>query len=74
MIMISAKHLLLLYLGIELLSLSLYSIIAFNKDSIYSSEAAIKYFILGAISSGFLLFGISLIYGLTDIWIIKISP
>ena len=65
MIMISAKHLLLLYLGIELLSLSLYSIIAFNKDSIYSSEAAIKYFILGAISSGFLLFGISLIYGLT---------
>ena len=47
MIMISAKHLLLLYLGIELLSLSLYSIIAFNKDSIYSSEAAIKYFILG---------------------------
>ena len=65
MIMISARHLLLLYLGIELLSLSLYSIIAYNKNSIYSSEAAIKYFILGAISSGFLLFGISLIYGLT---------
>ena len=65
MIMISAKHLLLLYLGIELLSLSLYSIIAFNRESTLSSEAAIKYFILGAISSGFLLFGISLIYGLT---------
>ncbi len=65
MIMISSRHLLLLYLGIELLSLSLYSIIAYNKKSTYSSEAAIKYFILGAISSGFLLFGISLIYGLT---------
>ena len=63
--MISANHLLLLYLGIELLSLSLYSIIAFNKKSIYSSEAAVKYYILGAMSSGFLLFGISLIYGLT---------
>ena len=65
MIMISANHLLLLYLGIELLSLSLYSLIAFNKKSIYSSEAAVKYYILGAMSSGFLLFGISLIYGLT---------
>ena len=65
MIMISANHLLLLYLGIELLSLSLYSVIAFNKQSIYSSEAAVKYYILGAMSSGFLLFGISLIYGLT---------
>ena len=63
--MISANHLLLLYLGIELLSLSLYSVIAFNKKSIYSSEAAVKYYILGAMSSGFLLFGISLIYGLT---------
>ena len=65
MIMISSNHLLLLYLGIELLSLSLYSVIAFNKNSIYSSEAAVKYYILGAMSSGFLLFGISLIYGLT---------
>ena len=46
MIMISANHLLLLYLGIELLSLSLYSLIAFNKKSIYSSEAAVKYYIL----------------------------
>ena len=65
MIMVSAEHLLLLYLGIELLSLSLYSVIAFNKKSLFSSEAAVKYYILGAISSGFLLFGISLIYGLT---------
>ncbi len=65
MIMSSAQNLLLLYLGIELVSLSLYTIIAFNKKSILSCEAAIKYYILGAISSGFLLFGISLIYGLT---------
>ena len=65
MIMSSAQDLLILYLGIELLSLSLYTIIAFNKKSIFSCEAAIKYYILGAISSGFLLFGISLIYGLT---------
>jgi len=74
MIMISSEHLLLLYLGIELLSLSLYSLIAFNKDSIFSSEAAIKYYILGAIASGFLLFGISLIYGLTgSLYYIEIS-
>ena len=65
MIIISSEHLLLLYLGIELLSLSLYSLIAFDKKSSLSSEAAIKYYILGAISSGFLLFGISLVYGLT---------
>ena len=65
MIMISSENLLLLYLGIELLSLSLYSVIAFNRNSLFSSEAAVKYYILGAISSGFLLFGISLIYGLT---------
>ncbi|MBH44057.1 MAG: NADH:ubiquinone oxidoreductase subunit N [Gammaproteobacteria bacterium] len=65
MIITSAQDLLILYLGIELLSLSLYSIIAYNKDSAFSSEAAIKYYVLGAIASGFLLFGISLIYGLT---------
>jgi NADH-quinone oxidoreductase subunit N len=63
--MISSQNLLLLYLGIELLSLSLYSVIAFNRNSLFSSEAAVKYYILGAISSGFLLFGISLVYGLT---------
>ena len=54
MIMISSQNMLLLYLGIELLSLSLYSVIAFNKNSLFSSEAAVKYYILGAISSGFL--------------------
>ncbi len=65
MIMISAYSLLMLYLGIELLSLALYALIGFNKNSGLSSEAAIKYYVLGAMSSGILLFGISLIYGFT---------
>ncbi len=65
MIMISAYSLLMLYLGIELLSLALYALIGFNKNSKLSSEAAIKYYVLGAMSSGILLFGISLIYGFT---------
>ncbi len=65
MVMISAYSLLMLYLGIELLSLALYALIGFNKDSGLSSEAAIKYYVLGAMSSGILLFGISLIYGFT---------
>ena len=65
MVMISANSLLMLYLGIELLSLSLYALIGFNKESALSSEAAIKYYILGAMSSGILLFGISIIYGFT---------
>ena len=63
--MISAYSLLMLYLGIELLSLALYALIGFNKDSGLSSEAAIKYYVLGAMSSGILLFGVSLIYGFT---------
>ena len=53
------------YLGLELLSLSLYALVAMNRDDSASSEAAIKYFVLGAIASGFLLYGISLLYGLT---------
>ena len=65
MVMISAHSLLMLYLGIELLSLALYALIGFNKHSGLSSEAAIKYYVLGAMSSGILLFGISLIYGFT---------
>jgi len=64
-VMISAYSLLMLYLGIELLSLALYALIGFNKHSGLSSEAAIKYYVLGAMSSGILLFGISLIYGFT---------
>ncbi|MDW3095086.1 MAG: NADH-quinone oxidoreductase subunit NuoN [Gammaproteobacteria bacterium] len=65
MLISSANHLLMIYLGLELLSLSMYALVAMNRDDSVSSEAAIKYFVLGAIASGFLLYGISLIYGLT---------
>ena len=65
MMMVSASNLLSLYMGLELQSLSLYVLAAFHRNSLKSSEAGIKYFILGALSSGMLLFGISLIYGFT---------
>ena len=63
MVMISANHFVTLYLGLEMLSLSLYSMVALNRDSPASTEAAIKYFVLGALASGLLLYGISMIYG-----------
>ena len=56
-VLISANNLLTVYLGIELLSLSLYAMVAFDRDSGIAAEAAIKYFVLGAIASGMLLFG-----------------
>ena len=65
MIMVSAHSSLVLYLGLELLSLCLYAMVAFNRDAADSSEAAMKYFILGALSSGMLLYGLSLLYGVT---------
>ncbi|MEP3245850.1 MAG: NADH-quinone oxidoreductase subunit NuoN [Sneathiella sp.] len=65
MVMISANDLMSLYLGIELMSLSLYVTAAFRRDSIRSTEAGLKYFVLGALSSGMLLYGCSLIYGFT---------
>ena len=65
MIMISAHSFLMIYLGLELLSLSLYSMIAFNRKSLMASEAAMKYFVLGAMASGLLLYGISIFYGIT---------
>ncbi len=65
MMMVSAHNLLTLYMGLELQSLSLYVLAAFHRNSVKSSEAGIKYFVLGALSSGMLLFGISLIYGFT---------
>ncbi|MGE3626529.1 MAG: NADH-quinone oxidoreductase subunit N, partial [Hyphomicrobiales bacterium] len=65
MMMISANDLITLYLGLELQSLSLYVIAAFRRDSVRSSEAGLKYFVLGALSSGMLLYGSSLIYGFT---------
>jgi NADH-quinone oxidoreductase subunit N len=63
MVMISAASLLLLYLGLELLSLSLYSMVALRRDSAVATEAAMKYFVLGALASGLLLYGMSMIYG-----------
>jgi len=65
MVMISANHFVTIYLGLELLSLSLYAMVAMNRDSIASSEAAMKYFVLGALASGLLLYGMSMIYGAT---------
>jgi len=65
MVMISANDLIALYVGLELQSLSLYVVAAFRRDSARSSEAGLKYFVLGALSSGMLLYGASLIYGFT---------
>lgn len=65
MIMISAHSFLTIYLGLELLSLSLYALVAFNRDDSDAAEAAMKYFVLGALASGMLLYGISMIYGAT---------
>ncbi len=65
MVMISANNLMALYLGLELQSLCLYVIAAFHRDSLRSSEAGLKYFVLGALSSGMLLYGISIVYGFT---------
>jgi len=65
MVMASASHFLTLYLGLELLSLSLYAMIAFQRDSGTATEAAMKYFVLGAIASGMLLYGMSMLYGAT---------
>ena len=65
MVMISANDLITLYVGLELQNLALYVVAAFDRDSIRSSEAGLKYFVLGALSSGMLLYGASLIYGFT---------
>jgi NADH-quinone oxidoreductase subunit N len=65
MVMTSAHSLLTIYLGLELLSLSLYAMVAFDRDSSPASEAAMKYFVLGALASGMLLYGMSMLYGAT---------
>ena len=66
MLMISANNLIALYLGLELQSLALYVVAAFQRDSVRSTEAGVKYFVLGAlVASGMLLYGVSLIYGFT---------
>ncbi len=65
MVMISGSNMLVLYLGLELMSLPLYALSAIRRDSIPGTEAAMKYFVLGALASGFLLYGMSMIYGAT---------
>lgn len=65
MIMVSAHNFITIYLGLELLSLCLYAMVALNRDSEVSTEAAMKYFVLGALASGILLYGMSMLYGMT---------
>lgn len=76
MIMISANNFLTIYLGLELMSLSLYALIALRRDNAKATEAAMKYFILGALASGFMLYGISMLYGATgslDLGVVRAS-
>lgn len=65
LVLASASNLLTVYVGVELLSLSLYALVAFDRESGVAAEAAMKYFVLGAIASGTLLYGMSVLYGLT---------
>jgi len=65
MIMVSGQHFLTLYMGLELLSLSLYALVALDRDNARATEAAMKYFVLGALASGMLLYGMSMLYGAT---------
>jgi len=65
MVLVSANSLLTVYLGLELMSLCLYAMVALRRDSATACEAAMKYFVLGALASGLLLYGISLVYGVT---------
>src|SRR5476649_2921613 len=65
MVMISGNNMLSIYLGVELMSLSLYALVALRRDNSKATEAAMKYFILGALASGFLLYGMSMLYGAT---------
>ena len=65
LIMLSANNFLVIYLGLELMSLSLYALVAMRRDDAAATEAAMKYFVLGALASGFLLYGLSMMYGAT---------
>ncbi len=65
MVMISANNLLMIYLGLELQALALYALVALRRDDTKATEAAMKYFVLGALASGFLLYGMSMLYGAT---------
>ena len=70
-VIVSAGSLLSLYLGIEIMSLSLYAMVAFDRDDGIAAEAAMKYFVLGAIASGSLLYGISILYGITGTFLLE---
>ena len=65
MVMVTSNHMLSMYMGLEMMSLSLYAMVAFDRDSVRSTEAAMKYFVLGALASGLLLYGMSMVYGAT---------
>lgn len=65
MVMISASSMLTIYLGLELMSLALYALVAVRRDSLVAVESAMKYFVLGSLASGFMLYGISMVYGAT---------
>ncbi len=65
LVMLSANDFLVVYLGLELMSLSLYALVALRRDNLLATEAAMKYFVLGALASGFLLYGLSMMYGAT---------
>jgi NADH-quinone oxidoreductase subunit N len=64
-VMISGSNFLVIYLGLELLTLSSYALVALRRDHAVATEAAMKYFVLGAMASGFLLYGLSMLYGAT---------
>src|SRR5690606_25282053 len=64
-VMISGHNFLVIYLGLELLTLSSYALVALRRDDLRATEAAMKYFVLGALASGFLLYGLSMVYGAT---------
>jgi len=65
LVMVAANNFLVVYLGLELMSLSLYALVAMRRDDTGATEAAMKYFVLGALASGFLLYGLSMMYGAT---------
>ncbi|MDQ6964788.1 MAG: NADH-quinone oxidoreductase subunit N, partial [Mariprofundales bacterium] len=68
MFMVSATNFVMMYLGVELMALSVYVLVAYQRDMLRSSEAALKYFILGSLSSGMMLYGMSFIYGITGLF------
>ena len=74
MVLISAGSLITLYLGLELMSLCLYAMVAFDRDSGIAAESAIKYFVLGSMASGTLLYGMSIVYGVTGSLELAASP